>query len=158
MQFKWNWIIRYWEAVTMRKLGLRSYIRSWYRTVYRIQSFWHRKLPAHARSDPWPLLKQNVISPDMSSTLCATVSLSFLPALSCCPSPVILERHQWQITPAEPSRLSSWAPKLWTVCHTVCRELKTQHGNSTMIWAFPLFFPFFFCWKHSFNVSSFFWR
>lgn len=61
-----NLIIRYWEAVTMGKLRLRSYIRSWHRTVLEIQSFWHRKLPAHARPDPWPLLKQNVIIPDMS--------------------------------------------------------------------------------------------
>ena len=128
----------------MGRLRLRSYIRSWHHTVLGIQSFWHRKLPAHARPDPWPLLKQNVISPDMSSALCATASLSFLPALSCCPSPAILERHQRQITPAEPSSLSSWAPKLWTVWHTVYRGLKTQNDNSTMIWAFSLFFFFFF--------------
>lgn len=49
---------------------------------------------AGARS-VWPLalLKQNVISTDTSSILCATASLSLLPALSCCPSPAVLEKH-----------------------------------------------------------------
>ncbi len=89
-----------------------SNIRSWHCTVLRMQSFWRRRLPAHAQSDPWPSLKQNVITSDMSSTLCATVSLSFLPALSCCPSPVILERHQQHFIPAEPSSLSSSAAHL----------------------------------------------
>lgn len=66
-----------------------------------VQSVWCRKLAAHAQPDLWPFLKQNVITTDMSSTLCATASLFSRPALSCCPSSVVLERHQQQITRAE---------------------------------------------------------
>lgn len=86
-----------------------------------IQSVWHRELSAHAQSDLWPLLKQNVITTGMSSPLCGTVVLSVLPALSCCPSAEVLERHQQQIIPAEPSTLCSWAGEqlIWS-------ELKTQ--------------------------------
>lgn len=87
----------------------QSNVKGWHCTVLEIQSFWRRKLPAHAPSDPRPSLKQNVITTDMSSTLSATETLSFLPALSCFPSSVVLERHQRQITPAERSSLSSSA-------------------------------------------------
>lgn len=82
-------------------------IRSWHCTVLGIQSFWRRKLLAHAQSDPWPFLKQNVITTDMSSTLSATETLSSLPALSCCPSSVILEKHSLplQSPPVCPAQL-----------------------------------------------------
>lgn len=101
-----------WQCESEAVEQARSNTRRWHCTVLGIQSVWRRELPAHAQSDLWPFLKQNVITTDMSSTLCATASLSFLPALSCCPSSVVLEKHQQQITPAEPSSLSSSAAYL----------------------------------------------
>lgn len=110
-----NWIIvfRYWEAVTVWKWGCRASPEQYKAlALYRVGNtviLAQEAAGTHSQSDPWPFLKQNVITTDMSSTLCATECLSFLPALGFCLSSVVLEKLQQQFTPAEPSRLSSSA-------------------------------------------------
>lgn len=109
----WFWDIENrWQCVSEAIQWTQSNIRSCQCTLLEIQALWSRKLPAHAQSDPRLFPKQNVISTDMSSTLSATETLSILPALSCCPSSVVLEKHQQQINCAEPSSLSSSAAYL----------------------------------------------
>lgn len=64
--------------------------------------FLAQETAARAQSDPWLCPQQRVMTTDMSSTLCATETLSVLPALSCWPSRVSLKMLELQISPPEP--------------------------------------------------------